>query len=69
MTRINNTLIKDANLLVDNIGFLSDLINPYGPGVYELGCVTFHIKNKINIADNHTVVVNPPFDYTLLTIE
>jgi GT2 family glycosyltransferase len=59
--------IKD--IFLSNISFLSDLINPYDPGVYELGCVTFHIKNKINIADNHTVVVNPPFDYTLLTIE
>jgi hypothetical protein len=69
MTRQNGSLLKDGNLFLSNLGFLSDLIAPYDPGVYELGCATFHVKNKLNLANNHIVVSNPPFDHSLLTIE
>lgn len=54
---------------LEYLQFLSDLIVPYEPGVYELGCATFHVKNKVNLANSHIVVENPPFDYSLLTIE
>jgi len=57
------------NLFLSNLGFLSDLIAPYDPGVYELGCATFHVKNKVNLGNNRIVVENPPFDHSLLTIE
>jgi GT2 family glycosyltransferase len=57
------------SIFLSNIGFLSELLKPYDPGVYQLGSTTYHIKNKINIGDSQAVVVNPPFDYTLLTIE
>ena len=61
--------MANDSIFLSNIGFLSELIKPYDPGVYGLGSATYHIKNKINIADSQAVVVNPPFDYTLLTIE
>lgn len=61
--------LKDFTPLTQYLPFLSDLINPYDPGVYELGCATFHVKNKVNLANNHTIVDNPPFDYSLLTTE
>ena len=69
MTRQNGSLLKDGNLFLSNLGFLSDLIAPYDPGVYELGCATFHVKNKVNLGNNRIVVENPPFDHSLLTIE
>jgi hypothetical protein len=62
-------LLKDGNVLLSNLQFLSDLIHPYDSGVYELGCATFHVKNKVNLANSHIVVTNPPFDHSLLTIE
>ena len=62
-------LLKDGNVLLNNLQFLSDLIDPYEPGTYELGCATFHVKNKVNLANSHIVVDNPPFDHSLLTIE
>jgi hypothetical protein len=61
--------MANDSIFLSNIGFLSELIKPYDPGVYGLGSATYHIKNKINIADSQAVVVNPPFDYSLLTIE
>jgi len=63
------TLLKDGNVLLSNLRFLSDLIHPYDAGMYELGCATFHVKNKVNLATSHIIVNNPPFDYSLLTIE
>lgn len=61
--------VKNFIPFLDYLQFLSDLIDPYEPGKYELGCATFHVKNKVNLANNHIVVENPPFDYSLLTIE
>jgi GT2 family glycosyltransferase len=61
--------LRDFIPFTQYLTFLSDLINPYDLGVYELGCATFHVKNKVNLANNHTIVDNPPFDYSLLTTE
>lgn len=61
--------LKEFMPFLEYLQFLSDLIGPYEPGVYELGCATFHVKNKVNLANSHIVVKNPPFDYSLLTIE
>jgi len=70
MTRdAKGTLLKDGNVLLGNLAFLSDIIDPYEPGTYELGCATFYVKNKVNMAANSIIVENPPFDYSLLTIE
>jgi len=63
------TLLKDGNIFLGNLGFLSDIIDPYEPGIYELGCAKFYVKNKLNLGNTHIVVENPPFDYSLLTIE
>jgi GT2 family glycosyltransferase len=70
MTRdTEGTLLKDENIFLSNLPFLSDIIDPYEPGTYELGCATFHVKNKVNLANSHIIVTNPPFDHSLLTIE
>jgi len=70
MTRdANGTLLKDGNVFLNNLVFLSDLIAPYEAGIYELGCAEIHLIHKVNLANNHIVVENPPFDYSLLTIE
>lgn len=70
MTRDSKgTLLKDGNVFLSYLGFLSDMIASYDPGVYELGCAKFYIKEKVNVAENYIVVENPPFDYSLLTIE
>jgi GT2 family glycosyltransferase len=61
--------LKSFIPFLDYLQFLSDLINPYDPGVYELECATFHVKNKVNLSNSHIVVTNPPFDHSLLTIE
>jgi GT2 family glycosyltransferase len=62
-------LVKDGNAFLNYLGFLSDMITSYDPGVYELGCAKFHIKEKVDMGKNYIVVENPPFDYSLLTIE
>ena len=70
MTRdVNGTLSKDGNVFLHNLRFLSDLIAPCEPGIYELGCAEFHVITKVNLGNSHIVVNNPPFDYSLLTIE
>jgi GT2 family glycosyltransferase len=70
MTRDSKgTLLKDGNVLLSNLGFLSDLIAPCEPGIYELGCAEFHVITKVNLGNSHIVVENPPFDHSLLTIE
>ena len=70
MTRdTKGTLLKDGNVFLSNLGFLSDLIAPYEAGIYELGCAEFHLIHKVNLGNSHIVVDNPPFDYSLLTIE
>lgn len=65
----NGLTLKDENIFLNNLGFLSDIIALYEPGMYELGCATFHVKNKVNLANSHIIVTNPPFDHSLLTIE
>ena len=70
MTRdVNGTFLKDGNIFLSNLGFLSDLIAPYEAGIYELGCAEIHLIHKVNLGNSHIVVENPPFDYSLLTIE
>ena len=61
--------LKSFIPFLNYLQFLSDLIDPYDPGVYELECATFHVKNKVNLGNSHIVVDNPPFDYSLLTVE
>ena len=63
------TLLKDANLFLSNLTFLSNIVTPLEPGIYGLDCAEFHIIHKVDLASKHIVVENPPFDYSLLTIE
>ena len=69
--KVEVDMTKDINknTFLSNLGFLSDLIDPYEPGIYELGCAEFHLIRKVNLGNSHIVVNNPPFDHSLLTIE
>ena len=62
-------LLKDANLLLDNLTFLSNITNSLEPGIYELGCAEFHVIHKVNLATSQITVENPPFDHSLLAIQ
>ena len=65
----NGSLLKNAYLFLDNLTFLSNIASPLEPGIYELGCAEFHVIHKVNLATSQTVVENPSFDHSLLTIE
>ena len=66
---VDMTRDVNKNVFLSNLGFLSDLIDPYEVGIYELGCAEFHLIHKVNLGNSHIVVNNPPFDHSLLTIE
>jgi GT2 family glycosyltransferase len=54
---------------LQNITRLYDIVVESEPGIYQLGSAKIDIRNIINIASDQIQVQNPPFDYTLLTIE
>ena len=54
---------------LQNLTRISSIVEPYEPGVYELGSAKIDVKNVVNLAPDQIVVQNPPFDMTLLTIE
>jgi GT2 family glycosyltransferase len=49
--------------------FLTEMISPLEPGTYGLENTTVEVRKVVNRAENQLVVENPPFDYSLLTIE
>ena len=49
--------------------FLTEMISPLEPGTYGLENTTVEVRRVVNKAENQVVVENPPFDYSLLTIE
>jgi GT2 family glycosyltransferase len=52
-----------------NITHLSDILEGYEPGMYELGSAKIEIRNIVDVTQDQIVVINPSFDYSLLTIE
>jgi GT2 family glycosyltransferase len=54
---------------LQNITRLYDIVVESEPGIYQLGSAKIDIRNINNIASDQIQVQNPPFDYTLLTIE
>jgi hypothetical protein len=48
---------------------LGDILEASEPGIYELGSAKIEIRNMVDLAQDQIVVTNPPFDYSLLTIE
>jgi GT2 family glycosyltransferase len=52
-----------------NITRLSDILEGYEPGIYELGSAKIEIRNIVDVTQDQIVVINPSFDYSLLTIE
>ncbi len=54
---------------LQNLTRTSSIIEPYEPGIYELGSARIDVKNAVSLAPDQIVVKNPPFDMSLLTIE
>ncbi len=57
------------DIFLQNLTRISSIVEPYEPGVYELGSAKIDVKNVVSLAPGQIVVQNPPFDMTLLTIE
>jgi len=54
---------------LQNLTRISSIVEPYEPGIYELGSARIEVKNVVSLAPYQIVVKNPPFDMSLLTIE
>lgn len=54
---------------LQNLTRISSIVEPYEPGIYELGSAKIEVKNVVNLAPDQIVVKNPQFDMSLLTIE
>ena len=54
---------------LQNVTRLGDILEGSEPGIYELGSAKIEVRNVVDITKNQIVVTNPPFDYSLLTIE
>lgn len=54
---------------IQNLINISNIIEPSEPGIYELGCAKIDVKNVVSLSKDLIVAKNPPFDYSLLTIE
>lgn len=54
---------------LQNLTRISSIVEPYEPGIYELGSAKIEVKNVVNLAPDKIVVKNPQFDMSLLTIE
>lgn len=57
------------DLFLQNLTRISSIIEPYEPGVYELGSAKIEVKNVVSLAPDQIVVKNPLFDMSLLTVE
>ena len=54
---------------LQNITRLGDILEASEPGIYELGSAKIELLNMVDLTQDQIVVTNPPFDYSLLTIE
>jgi len=57
------------DMFLQNLTSISSIVEPNEPGIYELGSAKIHVQNIINLSQDQVRVENPPFDYSLLTIE
>lgn len=58
-----------SDSFLQNLINLSSIIEPSEPGIYELGSAKIEVRNIISLSQDQIKVKNPPFDYSLLTIE
>ena len=54
---------------LQNLTSISSILEPNEPGIYQLGCAKIDIQNHVRTTQDQIKVQNPPFDYSLLTIE
>lgn len=52
-----------------NKDFLAEMVGAAEPGVYEIGAANIEVKEVVDVSQDRVVVTNPPFDYSLITIE
>lgn len=64
-----NGIDSKSDPFLQNLTNLSSIIEPSEPGIYELGCAKIEVRNVISLSQDQIKVENPPFDYSLLTIE
>lgn len=60
---------SQADPFFNNVYLLNDILCQEEEGVYQLGAATIEIREIVDLAENQIVVSNPPFDYSLLSIE
>lgn len=48
---------------------LGSIIEPYEPGIYELGSVKIEVKSIVSATENQLKVKNPTFDFSQLSIQ
>ena len=54
---------------LQNLTLISSIVEPYEPGIYELGSARIDVQNVLGLAKDSIMAKNPTFDYSLLTIE
>lgn len=59
---------SSSDLFLKNLTNINAIIKQSEPGVYELGCAKIFVNNVVNLSEQQIKVINPPFDYSLLTI-
>jgi len=59
----------NQDLFLQNVTRLGDILGEAEPGIYELGSAKIEVRNVVDLATNQIKVDNPPFDYSLLTIQ
>jgi GT2 family glycosyltransferase len=64
-----SSIDPQKDLFLQNLTRISSIVEPYEPGIYELGSARIEVKNVVNLAPDQIVVKNPQFDMSLLTIE
>jgi len=64
-----NRINPQQDPFLQNLTRISSIIEPYEPGIYELGSAKIEVRNVVNLAPGRALVTNPPFDMSLLTIE
>ena len=64
-----NGINPQQDMFLQNLTRISSIVEPYEPGIYELGSARIEVQNVIGLAKDNIVAKNPTFDMSLLTVE
>jgi len=71
--KVTLDIVKDVEqhgkTFLDAIPNLAALLQDAEPDTYEVGGAIVDVRKIVNTVEDHLKVINPPFDYSLLTIE